>query len=190
VVCQWCNARIGPEEVGRPCSRGDKLRAANKGSDVNAVLIAMVAASMSTHRPDNRHAPIADPCPCGREAADHRVSHAAKGDPCSACRLPASSHLKVRGALDRKKVIAALRARDGWACQICGAALDDPSPAYPHPMSAQIDHLEPAWKGGGEDLANLRLAHRVCNMRRGGVETSPAQAERDERARRHHAKKE
>jgi hypothetical protein len=50
-----------------------------------------------------------------------------------------------------------------------------------------IDHIEPVWKGGTEALENLRLAHRLCNMKRGGVETSPAQHARDERARKRHA---
>jgi 5-methylcytosine-specific restriction endonuclease McrA len=52
-------------------------------------------------------------------------------------------------------------------------------------LSVTIDHIVPVWTGGTEALENLRLAHRICNMRRGGVEKSPAQRARDEKAARH-----
>lgn len=102
------------------------------------------------------------------------------------CHLPASSH-PTRQPLDasRAKVIAALRKRDGWKCQLCGEEFVDPAPAHPDEMSVTIDHLEPAWKGAPGALENLRLAHRICNMRRGGVEASPAQRLRNEKAARH-----
>jgi hypothetical protein len=133
------------------------------------------------HRPDNRHAPLGDPCRCRRPAVDHRVSHTPKGDPCTTCNLPASSHITRRSVRTPKNVIA-LRKRDGWMCQICREAFADPSPEHPDPMSVTVDHLLPVWKGGTDALPNLRLAHRICNMRRGGVELSPAQLSRNERA--------
>jgi 5-methylcytosine-specific restriction endonuclease McrA len=34
-------------------------------------------------------------------------------------------------------------------------------------MSASIDHLIPLSQGGGHVRANLRAAHRVCNVNRG-----------------------
>jgi 5-methylcytosine-specific restriction endonuclease McrA len=100
--------------------------------------------------------------------------------------LPASSH-PTRKPLAGNKAqrIAALRARDGWKCQLCGKDFADPAPAHPDEMSVTVDHLEPAWKGGSAALEDLRLAHRICNMRRGGVELSPAQQRRNEKAAQH-----
>lgn len=65
--------------------------------------------------------------------------------------------------------------RDGWLCQLCGEAFESPAPAPPHPMSVTVDHVIPVWSGGGEPLENLRLAHRVCNMRRQKDHLSPKQ---------------
>jgi 5-methylcytosine-specific restriction endonuclease McrA len=50
-------------------------------------------------------------------------------------------------------------------------------------MSVQVDHVVQVWKDGGDELDNLRLAHRICNMKRQAEELSPAQRLRDEKAR-------
>jgi hypothetical protein len=55
--------------------------------------------------------------------------------------------------------------RDGWHCWLCGGAID-PSLSQ-GPWQATIDHLVPRSRGGGSDVANLRLAHRRCNNQRG-----------------------
>jgi 5-methylcytosine-specific restriction endonuclease McrA len=49
--------------------------------------------------------------------------------------------------------------RDGWRCWICG----DPVPE----AEASVDHVVPIAQGGADAPANLRLAHRGCNSRRG-----------------------
>jgi hypothetical protein len=51
-------------------------------------------------------------------------------------------------------------------------------------MSVQVDHIVQHWKGGGDELENLRLAHRHCNMKRQGEDLSPAQIRRNENAER------
>ena len=53
---------------------------------------------------------------------------------------------------------------------------------HPDPLSVTVDHILPVWNGGSDALENLRLAHRICNMRRGGLETSPAQRLQSEKA--------
>lgn len=62
----------------------------------------------------------------------------------------------------------ALFARDDWSCQICSEPVDysaDPlSDWYP-----TIDHIVPRSKGGGDELENLRCAHRWCNSVRGDL---------------------
>jgi 5-methylcytosine-specific restriction endonuclease McrA len=75
-----------------------------------------------------------------------------------------------------------LRQRDGWKCQLCKEDFSDPFPAHPHPKSVTVDHIIPIWKGGTDAQDNLRLAHRICNMKRSGEELSPAQRLRDQKA--------
>jgi hypothetical protein len=56
--------------------------------------------------------------------------------------------------------------RDGWTCWLCGGEVDPHAPAG-SPWRATADHLVPRSRGGSSELANLRLAHRRCNVRRG-----------------------
>lgn len=39
--------------------------------------------------------------------------------------------------------------------------------AVPHPKAPTIDHLLPVSAGGDDVRANVRLAHFICNSRRG-----------------------
>lgn len=59
-----------------------------------------------------------------------------------------------------------LAERDGAVCWLCG---NDVDPAAPRGSSwaGSVDHVVPRARGGGNEDANLRLAHRVCNSRRG-----------------------
>lgn len=49
--------------------------------------------------------------------------------------------------------------RDGGVCHICGKHV--PVDVF------TLDHLDPIAKGGAHVVTNLRVAHRVCNSRRG-----------------------
>lgn len=62
--------------------------------------------------------------------------------------------------------VAQLGARDGWRCGICRRKVD-PTLPYQHRMAGTRDHLVPVAEGGDDSRANLRLAHRSCNSRRG-----------------------
>ena len=42
-------------------------------------------------------------------------------------------------------------------------------------MSVTIDHITPIWQGGSDDLPNLQLAHRKCNMKKQNDDPSPRQ---------------
>ncbi|MEV1315338.1 HNH endonuclease [Micromonospora arborensis] len=53
-------------------------------------------------------------------------------------------------------VRAEITARDGDACQHCGATSD-----------LTMDHIEPWSKGGSDDIDNLRTLCRTCNSRKG-----------------------
>ena len=69
-------------------------------------------------------------------------------------------------AVDRMDVAK----RDGWRCHICDGRVDG-GLAWPHPLSASIDHLVPIAAGGSHSMANVALAHLRCNISKG---TKPA----------------
>ncbi len=80
--------------------------------------------------------------------------------------------------------ITRLMARDGSDCSICGSTLDRREPEqWRNPRAISFDHVLPRSAGGLSNLANLRLAHRSCNMERGNdplVEDEDGAAERVE----------
>lgn len=53
--------------------------------------------------------------------------------------------------------------RDGWRCGLCQKRVDRRL-AWPHPMSASLDHLVPLSEGGDHTRANTQLAHLFCNQ--------------------------
>jgi 5-methylcytosine-specific restriction endonuclease McrA len=61
-----------------------------------------------------------------------------------------------------------LRERDGDRCWLCNGVMvferiNDPL----NFRAATIDHVIPKAEGGGNELENLKLAHRTCNIRKG-----------------------
>lgn len=62
-------------------------------------------------------------------------------------------------------VKAEVLARDGPTCQICGLPIGLRSGT--HPLSISFDHVEPVALGGTNSVENLRVAHLLCNVRRG-----------------------
>lgn len=53
----------------------------------------------------------------------------------------------------------------GADCHLCGRSIDF-SLVWPHPQSKSMDHVIPIAKGGPHILANVKLAHLTCNMRK------------------------
>jgi 5-methylcytosine-specific restriction endonuclease McrA len=60
----------------------------------------------------------------------------------------------------------AVIARDGHRCGICGRPVDA-SLRAPHPFCLSIDHVVPISAGGDDSLANLQVAHLLCNVVKG-----------------------
>lgn len=56
--------------------------------------------------------------------------------------------------------------RDAWVCGICGRDVDK-SLAYPDLRSPSLDHVTPLARGGRHILANVRISHLDCNVKRG-----------------------
>jgi 5-methylcytosine-specific restriction endonuclease McrA len=56
--------------------------------------------------------------------------------------------------------------RDGSVCHLCNAEIDL-SLARNSRFGATIDHVVPVSKGGADTLENMRLAHWICNIKKG-----------------------
>ena len=85
--------------------------------------------------------------------------------------LPGWVHRLVR----KKKLIAALRARDGDDCWRCNRPMR--FEGVPNRgKAATIEHVLSRSKGGGDDPGNLRLCHVGCN--RHLADHAPDQKER------------
>lgn len=66
----------------------------------------------------------------------------------------------------RRKLRARVLAEED-VCWICGQPVDKSLPAG-HPGAPEVDEVVPVSRGGSPlDRSNCRLAHRICNQRRG-----------------------
>jgi 5-methylcytosine-specific restriction endonuclease McrA len=86
---------------------------------------------------------------------------------CLECRIHRANHKSEwRYVSDRRAVFD----RDGWVCHLCRKKVPKDK-AFPHPLSATVDHLVPVSAGGSNTLDNLQTAHFGCNRKRrtGGV---------------------
>ncbi len=60
-------------------------------------------------------------------------------------------------------------------CWLCGQAVDK-TLHHHDPMAPEVDEVVPVSLGGDPlSRANTRLAHRLCNQRRGNATTTPGQ---------------
>ena len=57
--------------------------------------------------------------------------------------------------------------RDKWRCHICTRPVSRAKYDRNESMSKTVDHIVPVSQGGSHEPANLRLAHMICNARRG-----------------------
>ena len=62
--------------------------------------------------------------------------------------------------------VTALRRRDGDDCWLCGLPIDFSVTDLNDPMRYSRDHVTPRGLGGESTVANMRLAHRLCNTER------------------------
>jgi 5-methylcytosine-specific restriction endonuclease McrA len=56
--------------------------------------------------------------------------------------------------------------RDGNVCHICLDVIDLSLPRNSR-FGATIDHVMPVSKGGADTLENMKLAHWICNIKKG-----------------------
>ena len=100
---------------------------------------------------------------------------------CSAtCRTAAKVARRItqRGEFDIAPTVRrSIYERDAWTCQLCGTFVDQHLDTN-DPMGATLDHIEPQSIALIPDHSktNLRLAHRICNSRRGNRQVAPIAA--------------
>lgn len=61
-----------------------------------------------------------------------------------------------------------LEQQDGRICHLCGHSISSRAKKG-SPLRITLDHVIPKSQGGPDILENLKLAHRVCNERRGNM---------------------
>lgn len=71
--------------------------------------------------------------------------------------------------------ITQLARRDNWTCHLCSGPVNR-GKFTGHYLDATIDHLVPVSKGGRHVWGNVRLAHFICNSRRGAQELTECAA--------------
>lgn len=87
-------------------------------------------------------------------------------------RVPGSARhrrsAKQPNAAARRRIIAFVRERDNWMCQICGRPVDPALTGLQLDGSASLDHIVAFSDGGHYKASNLRLAHSLCNNQQHG----------------------
>jgi hypothetical protein len=76
-----------------------------------------------------------------------------------------------RAPVDR----VAIFERDGWLCGICGEPV--------RREDATLDHIVPIARGGTHEPSNVRLAHGLCNSRRGARPADTCRSDRQSKDR-------
>ncbi len=73
---------------------------------------------------------------------------------------------RPRGRSIRKYVLAITHGAETWPCHHCPLPVDCTLPGSA-PNGPTLEHVIPISEGGTNDLENLRIAHRSCNLKRG-----------------------
>lgn len=86
------------------------------------------------------------------------------------------AHHRTRRHLERAAeragehfTVREIAARDGWICHICQRRIPDKGSWTNEDDDPTIDHLVPLSRGGEHTRANVAIAHRLCNSRRGAA---------------------
>lgn len=89
-------------------------------------------------------------------------------------RIDRTGEHRVAFDKNKKKILATQE-----ICGICGRPVDK-TLRYPHPLAPSIDHIIPVSRGGHpSDIANLQLAHWICNRQKSDKMTRPLPVEEE-----------
>ena len=111
---------------------------------------------------------------CGQVVAtDKHVTRGKYGRYCRNCALVKRRESYRIKTAKRQKIMNPIRIsadviieRDGNMCHLCNAEIDL-TLARNSRFGATIDHVIPVSKGGADTLENMRLAHWICNIKKG-----------------------
>ena len=81
---------------------------------------------------------------------------------------------RERGAAVESFTTTEIYERDRWRCQLCHRKVNPDIPLG-HARSATLDHVVPLAHGGLHTRANVQLAHRRCNLRKGDRVLGPGE---------------
>lgn len=141
--CNWCGDPVGPNSTASYCS--------------------VVCRSLAS-----RHTEAATAGNCAQ--CGDAIDYLAPANGTSGRLTPLSKRLCDKCRHRKKSLYMstdALRRRDGDNCHLCGLLV--PAEALkPHPLAAEVDHVLPISRGGTHDPENLALAHKTCNIAKGG----------------------
>lgn len=76
--------------------------------------------------------------------------------------------LEANGRIDWAISIERLIKRDGAGCYLCGTSVNR-SVGYNHDLYPNIEHVVPVSKGGTHTWDNVKVAHRICNMKKAAL---------------------
>jgi 5-methylcytosine-specific restriction endonuclease McrA len=76
--------------------------------------------------------------------------------------------MKNMSSVRKRRLKDQLYAKQDGKCWLCDKVMSIGPGFVNHPKMASFDHVIPRAKGGTNKVANLKLAHRDCNIRRGG----------------------
>ena len=111
---------------------------------------------------------------CSRHVISEKlVTRGQHGRYCDFCRLRRRRERYRVKTAKRQKVLNPIRIsadvlieRDGNVCHICLDVIDLSLPRNSR-FGATIDHVMPVSKGGADTLENMKLAHWICNIKKG-----------------------
>lgn len=117
-------------------------------------------------------------CPvCGKEfktCIKHKITCSTQ---CEKKRKNQYHNLRQRGVYHGDDIqLLELFYRDEGICHICGGMCDFDDYEYKDGYFVagnsypSVDHIKPISKGGAHEWGNVKLAHRVCNAKRGNRE--------------------
>jgi 5-methylcytosine-specific restriction endonuclease McrA len=163
--CEWCNTEFDTaRKLMKFCKETCRI-AAQSDKDIKATLAKHIA---NPRRFDFN----CDRCQIVVQT-DLHINRGSNGRFCRNCSLVKRRERYRIKTAKRQKIVNPIRIsavvlieRDGDVCHICLTQIDL-SLARNSRFGATIDHVIPVSKGGADTLDNMKLAHWICNIKKG-----------------------
>lgn len=140
-------------EASRRYENGRNLEMDNKRITPRGFTCVVCGTAVVTEYGDKRRRFCSDGC----RVQYHRNLHGADAK--------ARRRVRKRDAFVERVHRQEICERDHWRCQLCGKKVDK-GKVVPHPFAPVLDHIVPLACGGTHEMANVQLAHFICNSRK------------------------